>query len=85
MNAQKNTADPMEDAVRSDENRRAYYQFIDSLEEIQQLCPLHPQHIGSNTRGQQAAKAGELEALAKSERAASLQKNERSAARYESH
>jgi hypothetical protein len=71
----------MEDAVRTDDNRRTYAEFIESLEEIQQLCPLHPQHTGSNARGLPASKAADLAALAKSERAASLQKNERSAVR----
>ncbi len=71
----------MVDAIRTEESLQAYTDFIESLEEIQQLCPLQPEHTGSRARNQLTPPPAQLVELAKRERSASLQKNERSAHR----
>ncbi len=71
----------MVEALRTEESLRAYTDFIESLEDIQQLCPLQPEHIGAKARNQLNPTPAQLADLAKRERSATLQKNERSAYR----
>ena len=71
----------MEDARRTNEGSQAYADFIESLDEIQQPSPLQSEHTGSYARNQLNPPPAKLAELAKRERTASLQKNERSANR----
>ena len=72
----------MAEALRNEEGLQTYTDFIESLEEIQQMCPLQPEHTGAKARNQLNPPPVHLAELAKRERSASLQKNERSAHRY---
>jgi hypothetical protein len=69
----------MEDAPRNKESKQAYTDFIESLEEIQQLSPLLSEHTGARASVKQGPPPAKLAELAKQERTLSLKNNERSA------